>query len=303
LRTLITGARGFCARHLAGRLRGAGHLVMGVDLPTTEPVPDWLDQYTDADVTNMSQVREAIRSRQPKWVFHLAGRTRGADADVFRVNLDGTQHVLDAVGAEAPDAHVLLVGSAAEYGFVDPAELPVTETHSCRPVGAYAQSKHEAVRVGLEAARRSGLKIVVARPFNIVGAGVSEDLVVGALIARIKRALAPGGDGVVRVGQLDSGRDFVAVEDVVDAYLRMIEGGGWGEIFNVCSGEPRSIRDVAERLCAMADTPVRLAVDPALVRTGEISVIYGSGAKARERFGIRPRLTLQASLASAWRGH
>lgn len=299
---LITGARGFCARHLAARLRGAGHVVGGVGVTSAQRVPDWLDEYTDADVSDGPQVREAVRSFRPDRVFHLAGLTRGADADIFRVNVDGTVHLLDAVRAEAPDARVLLVGSAAEYGFVDPADLPVTEAHPCRPVGAYAQSKHEAVCAGLEMANRSRLKIVVARPFNIVGAGVSEDLVVGALVARIKRAIVPGGDGVVRVGRLDSGRDFVAVEDVVDAYARMAEGGGWGEVFNICSGEARSIREVAERLCGMADTPVRLEVDPALVRTSEVSVIFGSGAKARKRFGFAPRVPLEESLAAAWQG-
>ena len=273
-----------------------------MDVASPQRVPDWLDECADADVTDGHQVREAVRRFRPDRVFHLAGLARGADADIVRVNRDGTVHLLDAVRAEAPDARVLLVGSAAEYGLVDPADLPVTEAHPCRPVGAYARSKHEAVCAGLEMASRSGVQIVVARPFNIVGAGLSEDLVVGALVARIKRAIGPGGDGVVRVGQLDSGRDFVAVEDVVDAYARMVEGGGWGEVFNICSGEARSIRDVAERLCGMADTQVRLEVDAALVRTSEVSVIFGSGAKARERFGIAPSVPLEVSLASAWRG-
>jgi nucleoside-diphosphate-sugar epimerase len=302
LRALVTGARGFCARHLAERLRGAGYVVAGVDVASARGVPDWLDEYTDADVSHGPQIREAVRRFRPDRVFHLAALAHGLDAEIFRVNIDGTAYLLDAVSAEAPDAPVLLVGSAAEYGLVDPADLPVTEAHPCRPVGAYACSKHEAVRAGLEMAGRSGLKVVVARPFNIVGAGVSEDLVLGALVARIKRAIASGGDAVVRVGRLDSCRDFVAVEDVCEAYVRMVDGHGWGEIFNICSGQARSIQEVADRLCLMAERPVRLDVDPALVRTSEVSVIFGSGAKARERFGFVSRVPLEASLASAWRG-
>jgi GDP-4-dehydro-6-deoxy-D-mannose reductase len=277
-------------------------VICGLDLGPTRTAPGWLDEYAEADVTVASQVKDAVRRLRPDLVFHLAAVARGSEDHLFRVNVEGTRHVLEAVADEAPSARVLLVGSAAEYGPVEPADLPVTEEHTCRPVGAYAQSKHEAVLAGLDAARRTGAQIVVARPFNIVGAGISEGLVVGDLVARIKRAVAAGGDGVVKIGNLESRRDFVAVEDVAEAYVRMMDGRGWGDVFNICSGEARTVREVAEWLCGMAGRPVRLEVDPALVRATEVRMIFGSGAKARERFGFTPAVPLAESLAAALRG-
>jgi nucleoside-diphosphate-sugar epimerase len=241
-----------------------------------------------------------VRIFRPDRVFHLAALSRGDETNLRRVNLDGTVHLLNAVEALAPHARVLLVGSAAEYGTLGPSDLPVTELHPCRPVSAYARSKHDAVRAGLERAAL-GAHIVVARPFNIIGAGVPEELVVGALIGRMREALAGPGEAVVRVGNLDARRDFVDVQDVVDSYVTMIDGDSWGEVFNICSNKSWSIRDVAERLCRLAERPIRLEVDPALFRAQEVPAIFGSGAKALERFGFAPRVSLDESLAAAWR--
>ena len=297
MRTLLTGARGFCARHLAARLHACGHTVAGIDLGSEGP--RWVDEYAEADMTRSSDVTGAVRRFHPDAIFHLAGLSRGAEADIFRVNVDGTLHLLDAVVSEVPDARVLLVGSAAEYGPVHDSELPVVETHDCRPVSPYGASKHQAVLAGLEMASR-GFKVVVARPFNIIGSGMSDELVVGALVSRIRAAA--GSAGTVRIGNLDAARDFVAVEDVAGAYIRMIDGGFWGEVFNICSGVAHTIREIAERLCGMAAFPVTLQVDPALVRPGDVPVMVGSAAKAETAFGFQPRVTLDESLLAAWTG-
>jgi GDP-4-dehydro-6-deoxy-D-mannose reductase len=73
-------------------------------------------------------------------------------------------------------------------------------------------------------------------------------------------------------------------------------------VFNVCSGQPRSIQEVADALCAFAPEPVRLRVDPALIRPEEVPIMVGSGKKARDRFGFEPRFTLKDALLAAWRG-
>ena len=209
--------------------------------------------------------------------------------------------LLEAVRQECPLVRVLLVGSAAEYGFVGKEGFPVTESTPCRPLGPYGMSKYAATLAGINWFRQFGMKVVIARPSNIIGAGLSPNLFAGALLARAKEALATQGDPVVKVGNLESQRDFIAVEDVVEAYMLMLEGDYWGEVFNICSGRPLKISTLAEMLLAHSSRPIRLEVDLALVRGDEVNVVYGDGEKARRLLGFQPQISIEESTSRIWR--
>ena len=299
--SLITGARGFCGRHLATRLKTLGHTVIGVDV-ADGPAPTWCDAVARADVADLDAVRVLLRQFGPTTIFHLAGAAKGDAETLHHVNVLGTRTLLEAVRHEVPDARVLLAGSAAEYGNVSEADLPVVESYACQPASPYGITKHAATLDALRLSSQWGLKVVVARPFNIVGAGVPGDLVVGALVARIRRADGSKDDRTVPVGNLTARRDFIAVDDVVTAYIAMAGGDAWGQVFNVCSGEARAIREVADKLCAFAHKPVHLRVDAALMRPEEVPVMVGSGAKARDWLGFAPTCSFDEALLAAWRG-
>lgn len=298
---LVTGASGFCGMHLGHRLkREAGMRLVGAarSAPPAEGAGPW-DEFVPLDVRDEGGVAEVVRSVRPDWIFHLAGLSAGADHELHATNVGGTTALLEAVRAHAPDAAVLLAGSAAEYGKVTPEELPIRETQPCRPTGAYGVAKHAATLAALDHVRRFGTRAVIVRPFNIVGAGVPRSLVVGALIERL-RDLLDGGERTLRVGNVDTRRDFVGVGDVVDAYVRILRGGFWGEVVNVCSGEPRTIRSVVESLVRMTGRPISVEVDPSLVRPADVPVSYGSWEKARELVGFVPATSLEQALAAAW---
>jgi GDP-4-dehydro-6-deoxy-D-mannose reductase len=211
----------------------------------------------------------------------------------------GTVNVLESIRCYVPDCRVLLVGSFAEYGPVDLACLPVTEETACQPAGAYGIAKYAATLTGIDYARRYSLRVIVARPSNIIGPGVPESLVVGTLLARAKQALALT-HPVVKVGDFDSERDFVAVTDAVDAYVRLLESEAWGEVFNICSGRACSIRYVAEALLANSSRPIDLELDGTLVPPSIIRSLYGSYEKAVRRIGFRPSTSLEESLKDTW---
>lgn len=300
---LVTGGSGFCARHLARRLSGEGGIrVIGADRAEPEHQGSVLDDFARVDLGEFHQVSDLLRRARPDFIFHLAGIQRGEPQDIYSANVMGTVHLLEAVRQGCPSARVLLTGSAAEYGVVRKEELPVTEDTPCRPMGSYGMSKYAATLAGIGWSRRHGMKVVIARPFNIIGAGIPPSLVVGALVTRAREALARSGEPVVKVGNIDSVRDFVSVEDAVNAYVRMLEGEFWGEIFNICSGEPAPVREVVETLLSFAPRPIRFEVDPALFQPGEVGVIYGSHAKARAAFGFAPAVSLRDALRFCWNG-
>jgi GDP-4-dehydro-6-deoxy-D-mannose reductase len=298
---LVTGAAGFSGRHLCQRLKCEARLdIVGLDCLAAPPPEMALSRYLAADVTEPEALRRIVRSVAPDFIFHLAGSAAGDPVSIYRLNTLGTVCLLEAVRAEVPGARVLLVGSAAEYGTPPASAMPLTEEQPCQPAGPYGVSKYAATRIALDYFNRFDLKIVIARPFNIVGPGIPPSLLVGAVLHRAVQALSGPEPAVVRIGNLDTERDFVAVEDVVEAYWRMLQASRWGEVFNLCSGSPRSIRSVVEEVLRHAHRPVRLEVDAALVRPSDVRSIYGSWEKARRAFGFVPATPLETALRSAW---
>ena len=259
----------------------------------------FLAAYFRVDVDDREQVDRAIREAAPDWVFSLAGVAQGNTDLIYRVNLIGSINLLESVKQYAPDARVVMVGTAAEYGFVEENELPIVEDTPCRPSGHYGISKLAMTQAALCYANQFGLNVSVARPFNIVGPGIPTSLVLGAVLERARRALAEGGE-VVTVGNVDTERDFIAVDDVVDAYVSMARSNCRGEVYNICSGEPRRIRDVIELALARAPRRLRLKIDQALVRASDPRRLYGSYEKAERSFGFRPRVRIDDSIAAAW---
>ncbi len=302
MKALVTGVAGFCGPHLVSRLRRARDIqVFGFDRMDEQPAKLDLDGYLQGDITEAAAISAAVKTSKPDCIFHLAGLSAAgaSPACVYEVNLIGTVHLLEAVRREAPQCRVLLVGSFAEYGAIDASSLPVTEETPCRPIGPYGISKHAATLTGLDYSRRSGVRAVVARPANIIGAGVPPSLVVGAMLARAKQALNSSRP-VMKVGDFDSERDFIGIADVVDAYVRVLEAGYYGEIFNICSGRPHSIRDVAEALLANAPRAVTLEFDADLVPPSPVRCVYGSYEKAERLIGFRPTASLEENLKAAW---
>lgn len=299
---LVLGAHGFCGRHLAKALKQAGDVVViGADVQSDAPDQSLCDRYEALDIGDADSVSRLVERSRPDWVFNLVGVARGSDEDIYRANLLGTVHLLEAVRGFAPNAGVVLVGSAAEYGIVDESALPLTEAQVCCPIGSYGISKYAATMAAMSYVHRYGLRVAVARPFNIVGPGIGPGLVVGAILRRAKEALATQERPVVKVGNLETQRDFVAVEDVVSGLLAMVRGDHWGEVFNICSGEPRSIREVVELALSHAPRPVELEVDPALLRPNDLKIVYGSWEKANRAFGFHPTVSLEDSLEAAQR--
>ena len=247
-----------------------------------------------------------VRERQPRAVFHLAGRASVRRSwedpgETLRENLDMTLNVLEGVRREAPEVQVLLVGSGEIYGA--PEQLPVDEDAPLRPQNPYAVSKAACDLLGGEYADAHGMRVVRTRSFNHAGPGQSDEYVVGTLTRQVAEAeLAGGEEAVLRVGNLDAARDFTDVRDVARAYAAAAELPAGA--YNVCSGSSVSVSELVELLGAVARVRVRAEVDPERVRAHEVQEIRGSSARLQEATGWRPQIPLEQTLAdalAAWR--
>jgi GDP-4-dehydro-6-deoxy-D-mannose reductase len=298
---IITGAAGFIAAHLARRLRDDSAIrIVGLDR-VAAPKGAKFDEYMQADLDSPSDIGKCLERTRPDWVFHLAGRSDGDPLAIYRSNVLTTVNLLESLRASAPEARVLLIGSAAEYGEVPESEMPISEEQPCRPVGPYGVSKHSMTLTGLDYARRALLKVVVARVFNVVGPGMPQNLLLGAVLARLLAAVKESPTRPVKVGSLDGSRDFVAVEDVVEACCAMMVGEWSGEVFNICSGRATEVRALVGLALKCSTCPVTLEVDPTLVIRRGGTRVFGDCSKAVRLLGYRPTQRLESVVESTWK--
>jgi len=293
VRVFVTGADGFVGSRLVARLRGRGASVLATD-------------RADLDITQASHVRAALAEARPDAVVHLAAISfvPAADADpaqAFRVNYLGTRNVLEAVRRGAPRARVLLVSSSTVYGPAAPGAAPFDEAAALRPATVYARSKAAADLLGAAYAAR-GLELVRARPWNHSGAGRPDHFVESSFARQIAEIEAGRREARIAVGALDSLRDFLHVDDVVDAYLALLAPSVPAGVYNVASGRGITIRALLDALLAETHVRPEIAADPARLRPPDASV--GSAAKLAARTGWAPRRSLAqvlAELLEHWR--
>ena len=290
MRALVTGALGFVGRHLVHHLEASGDDVIPLDHRGPHPV----------DITDPDAVREAIVAARPEAVYHLAGWAEVGSSwsdpvGALRLNAEGTLHVLEACRAAGVE-RVLSVSSAEVYGLVRAEDLPLREDAPQRPLNPYAASKVAADALALQAFLGHGLGVLRVRPFNHIGPGQSEQFVAPAIAARIARAERDGRDEIP-VGNLTPRRDLTDVRDVARAYRLLVERGEPGEVYNVCSGRDLAVRELAERLVALADRPLVLVPDPSLQRPVDLPVLRGDCSKLRATTGWEPTTPIEQTLA------
>lgn len=289
MKALVTGSAGFVGRHLVAHLEACGDDVIGVDRSGDGGV----------DITDADAVRDLFARVRPEVVYHLAGwadvgGSWQAPVEAFRANAEGTLNVLSAA-KECEVARVVAVSSADVYGIVTPEELPLTEDSPLRPASPYAASKVAADYLGLQAWLGRGLPVMRVRAFNHLGPGQTDRFVAPALASRVARAERDGGE-VLTVGDLSARRDFTDVRDVVRAYRLLMERGEPGEVYNVCSGADLAVQDLADQLVAQARVPLRLEVDPELLRPVELPVLRGSHDRLSRATGWEPEIPIERTL-------
>lgn len=284
MRIFVTGASGFVGQKLMPRLSAAGHEAIGAD--------------REVDVSDSTQIARALSEHAPDAVVHLAAMSSVAQswkdpATCYRLNFLGTRCLLRAVEAEIPEARVLLIGSADQYVASAAQARPLAETTPLRPRSPYARTKAAGELLGREAARR-GLDVVCIRAFNHTGAGQPDHFVASSFARQVAAIRLGRAAPLMRVGNLDSVRDFLHVDDVLRAYLALLDPGVAAGVYNVASEQGTPIREVLDRLFEIAEIEAAVEVDPE--RWRDTDWLVGDASKLRAATGWRPEIELDEIL-------
>jgi len=304
MRVLITGMNGFAGSHLADLLLAETHwLLIGASRNATGERNSPRMAWWNLDLRDADAVKRLIRLERPDLVIHLAAQPYVPAAwddpwATFEMNVRPQQNLFDALLANRLTPRILIASSNEVYG--QPAgadDLPFRESRPTMPVNPYGVSKVAQEAVALQYRRSHGLDVVVARPFNHIGPRQTMSSVANQFAQQIAEIEAGLREPVLRVGNMAAQRDFTDVRDVARAYLALIRLGDPGEIYNICSGQPRPVQALLDTLLQQARTPISVESDPAKMRPADTPVSYGSNEKLTAVTGWAPQIPFEQTVS------
>ncbi len=306
----VTGCTGVLGSWLTMALVDRGAAVTGL---VRDEVPFSLlvgSGYRDrirvvhGSVTEYELLERALNEYEIDTVFHLAAQTvvpiaNRAPLSTFQTNIGGTWSLLEAARRSPKTKRIVVASSDKAYG--SHAELPYTEDAPLRGCHPYDVSKACADRIALSYAATYDLPVAVTRCANLYGAG---DLNWSRLIPGTMRSVIRGERPVIR-SDGTMVRDYLYIEDGVDAYLRLAEclepQDLGGQAFNVGMDDPQTVMEVVQAIIEVSDQP---ALKPRVLAEArnEIPAQYLRSEKAKRELGWAPQYSLREGLREtvAW---
>ncbi len=309
-RVLVTGAGGFIGSHLVERLVGEGANVRAfvrynsrADTGLLRQLPRPIQEAIDVvagDLRDDDAVDKAMAGVD--LVFHLGAiisipYSYQHPVETAATNVMGTLNML--VAALRHDVERFVHTSTSEV-FGSAMHVPMDETHPLQGQSPYSASKIGADKMVESFYRSYDLPAVTVRPFNTFGPRQSARAVIPTIISQ-----ALSGD-FIRLGSLDTRRDFTYVSDTVDGFLKAAAAsdGVLGGEYNLGTGEDISIGELAEMVIDQIGRPIVIETDAARLRPGksEVMRLLSDNSLARERLGWQPAYTLNEGIQEtiAW---
>jgi dTDP-glucose 4,6-dehydratase len=306
---LVTGAGGFIGSHLVERLHAEGAKVRAFVRYNSRGDAGFLRQLPPETLTQLEIVGGDIRdssailtaSEGVDVIFHLGALisipySYVHPREVTESNILGTLNVLEAA-RHHQTARVIHTSTSEVYGTARYA--PIDERHPLQGQSPYSASKIGADKLVESFHLSFNLPVVTVRPFNTFGPRQSARAVIPTIITQ---ALA-GRD--IKLGNLDTTRDFTFVDDTVDGFLKAAQAdGAVGGTFNLGTGVEIRVGDLAEKIIAATGSQAHVQVDAQRLRPdkSEVLRLISDNSLAQEALGWSPRVSLDEGLGRtiAW---
>lgn len=314
-RVLITGATGFAGSYLAQRLLStkrysvSGTYLIEESLKNVDVIRSNLNLFK-ADLSNEKKVSDIIKEVSPSVIFHLAALTSPADsfknpAETLTNNISLQINLMEAVRKNnLLNTKILIVSSGEIHGIVKKEDLPIDEETPLRPTNPYSVSKIAQDFLGLTYFLTYKLKIIRVRPFNHIGPMQSPHFVVSSFAKQIAEIEKGKREPYLRVGDLETKRDFTDVRDMVNAYVLAVEKGKEGDVYNIGSGVSYKISDILDKLLSMSSSKIEIRKDTALLRPSDNPELVCDNSKFTRLTNWKPLITIDETLKNTldyWR--
>ena len=296
MRALVTGGAGFIGSNICAAL-----LRDGVDVTVLDNLSSGYQEnleklpgvhFIEGDIRDAKAVSRAVSGCE--LVFHLAasvGNKRSIDhpSEDTAVNVNGTLTLLEAA-RDAGVRKIVVSSSAGIYGELK--TIPISEAHPVDPLTPYGVSKLYTEKMALAFSRAYGLEAICLRYFNVYGPNQRFDAYGNVIPIFAFRALR--GEPITIFGDGMQTRDFVHVDDVVQANLKAGASRGVSAAFNIASGTQTRILDLAHAVAAHAGGTVSIL--HVGHRAGDVAHSLADISAARDAFGFEPKMTIGRGL-------
>ena len=293
----VTGGAGFIGSHLVKNLVERGNEVIVIDNLNTGKKKNVKKNFKkinffEVDIRDFSTIEDIMKNVDG--IFHEAALASVQDSfripdKFFDVNVKGTENIFK-IGKKL-GIKVVYASSSSVYG--NPISIPIKENDDKNPISPYAKTKLENDKMA-EKYAKNGLKVIGLRYFNVFGLGQSKEYagVIKLFLERIQQGLSPliNGDGL-------QVRDFVYVDDVVNANMLAMESNIDGKFFNIGTGTTISVLDLANMIIKFSGLklkPIHRQAVPGDVRATQADI-----TKAKTMLKWKPTTSIQDWLKSA----
>jgi len=293
----VTGGAGFIGSHLTKNLVERGNEVIVIDNLNTgkkqnvEKISKKID-FFEVDIRDFSAIENILKNVDG--IFHEAALASVQDSfripdEFFDVNVNGTENIFKI--AKKLGIKVVYASSSSVYG--NPISIPIKENDDKNPFNPYAKTKLEDDKLA-EKYAKNGLRVIGLRYFNVFGPRQSKEYagVIKLFLERIQQSLSPliNGDGL-------QVRDFVYVDDVVNANILAMESDIDGEFFNIGTNSTVSVLDLANiiiKFSGLKLKPIHRTAVP-----GDVKATQADITKAKMMLKWKPTTSLKDWLKSA----
>jgi UDP-glucose 4-epimerase len=303
MRYLVTGGAGFIGSHTVEELVKRGHRVVVLDDLSTGKISNIAEvgskiELMRESITNLNAVREACRAAD--CIVHLAAQTSVPRSvkdpiETNLINVNGTLNVLVAA-RDAKVKRVVFASSCAVYGIAS--VLPIPESTALAPISPYGLSKQVGEAYGRVFQDLHGLEFVSLRYFNVFGPRQDPGSPYSGVLSIFNAALLAG-TPIIIYGDGEQSRDFVYVQNVVDAILQSAEASNApGLTLNIGTGNRYTLNQTLTVLEKITGRPARAI--HAAPREGDIRDSQADITLAQRAIGYRPQVGVEHGLKKTW---
>ncbi|MFJ2576304.1 NAD-dependent epimerase/dehydratase family protein [Kitasatospora aureofaciens] len=301
-RIAVLGGTGFIGRTILGALDERGHHLLTIARKApAEPLPG---EFARLDLTldPPADLAALLAEHRIDVVINAAGGMWGlTDEQMVGANVGMVSRLLDALRSMPVAPRLVHLGTVHEYGLC-PIGVSLTEDSEPKPSMVYGQLKLQATELIKDAVRTEGLDAVVLRLGNVVGAGQPGHSLLGVMAGKLAAAQAAGTTAELALQPLTAQRDFVDLQDTVDAIIAAIPSNPASPaVLNVGLGKASSARELVELLIEVSGVPVEVTEVPAPDGSGpETEWQQLDVTAAGKALGWQPERSLRSAVASLW---
>lgn len=304
-KVLITGITGMIGTEFEKQYLKKGYDVYGISRNTSAGRmldPEFGKKYK-IDILDEQGIRDVFNEIKPDIIIHLAaqafnGESWKNESYTHLVNYNASLNILRAVRDIIPRSKVLLACSSAEYGDASK-KIPLIEETPLKPISPYGVSKAAMELIGYQYFKNYNMKVYLPRLFIHVGAGHPPATAIQNFAKQLAMIKNGKSSPIMKVGNLESVRDFIDVRDGVSAMIKLLNSNMYGMPVNICSGVGYKIKDILKTLITISglNDLVKVVKDTTLYRKGDESYLVGNNKKIlsigwKQKYSIKDTLIL-----------